>query len=150
MKFSIGRAIYINVLIVSFTLITMGLELSGCSTVPKQIPLEVKLDVGDNGKEIRLKKGQILVVSLESNPTTGFGWEAEELKDGILRLVSKEYKSKSEGPDGSPPMVGVGGIDIFRFEVANTGNTSLKLFYHRSWENVEPAKTYSVPIVVEK
>jgi len=44
--------------------------------------------------------------------------------------------------------VGVGGVQILRFEAVNSGQTSLDLVYHRSWEDEKPLKTFSVQVVV--
>ena len=50
---------------------------------------------------------------------------------------------------GEPPLVGAGGWEIFRFKALSTGQTSLKLVYHRPWEEgVEPLKTFSLQVVV--
>lgn len=113
---------------------------TGCS--PQQ--QEVKASIGDNGREMQLKKGQPLVVTLEANPTTGYSWEvAEPLDEQVLRQVGEpEFKAESD-------LVGAGGVQILRFEALNAGQTALKLAYRRSWEkDVEPLNTFSIQVVV--
>ena len=113
---------------------------TGCSP-PQQ---EVKASIGDDGREMQLKKGQTLVVTLEGNPTTGYSWEvAEPLDEQVLRQVGEaEFKAESE-------LVGAGGVQILRFEAVNAGKTTLKLVYHHPWEkDVEPLETYSIQVVV--
>jgi inhibitor of cysteine peptidase len=120
-------------LLVALTLTT------ACS--PQQ---EVKAGIGDDGREMQLKKGQTLVVTLEGNPTTGYSWEvAEPLDEQVLRQVGEaEFKAESD-------LVGAGGVQILRFEAVNAGETTLKLVYHRPWEkDVEPLETYSIQAVV--
>lgn len=112
---------------------------TGCS--PQQ---EVKASIGDNGREVQLKKGQPLVVTLEGNPTTGYSWEvAEPLDEQVLRQAGEpEFKPESD-------LAGAGGVQILRFEAVNAGQTTLKLAYRRSWEkDVEPLETYSIQFVV--
>ena len=106
---------------------------------------EVRLDMADNGRQIEVEVGQILAISLESNPTTGFGWELVELEDPILQLMGEAEFQPSE----SKEIVGTGGTEIFRFEVVSTGQTTLTLVYRRAWEDeVEPIETFNLNIVV--
>jgi len=113
---------------------------TGCS--PQQ--QEVKATIDDDGREMELKKGQTLVVTLEGNPTTGYSWEvADPLDEQVLRQVGEaEFKAESEA-------LGAGGVQILRFEAVNAGQITLKLVYHRPWEkDVEPLETYSLQVVV--
>jgi len=105
---------------------------------------EVKATIDDAGREMQLKKGQTLVVTLEGNPTTGYSWEvAEPLDEQVLRQAGEaEFKQESEA-------LGAGGVQILRFEAVNAGQITLKLVYHRPWEEgVEPLETYSLQVVV--
>jgi len=45
-------------------------------------------------------------------------------------------------------MVGAGGWEIFRFKAVNAGHMTLELVYHRSWEDAEPLKTFSIQVTV--
>jgi len=130
-KFSL---VLLLILLLALTMAT------GCS--PQQ--QEVKASIDDNGREMQLKKGQTLVVTLEGNPTTGYSWEvAEPLDEQVLRLTGEpEFKAESEA-------LGAGGVQILRFEAVNAGTMTLKLVYHRPWEEgVEPLETYSLQVVV--
>jgi inhibitor of cysteine peptidase len=113
---------------------------TGCT--PQQ--QEVKATIDDAGREMQLKKGQTLVVTLEGNPTTGYSWEvAEPLDEQVLRQVGEaEFKAESD-------LAGAGGVQVLRFEAVNAGTINLKLVYHRPWEkDVEPLETYSIQAVV--
>jgi len=99
-------------------------------------PQEVKLTAADNGSKLELIKGQVLVITLEANPSTGYTWEIAELDEQVLRQVGEiEFeleKVNGYGPGGTP-WPGTGGVQIIRFEVVNAGQTTLKLVYHRPW-----------------
>jgi len=70
-------------------LITFAL-LAGC------ISKEVKLDVSDNGSQIKLNTGQMLFITLEANPTTGYTWEVEESNMSVMRQVGEiEFQPES-------------------------------------------------------
>ena len=127
-----------------FTFVALLIALivaTGCS--PQQ--QEVKATVDDDGREKQLKKGQTLVVTLEGNPTTGYSWEvAEPHNTQVLRQAGEpEFKVESD-------LVGAAGVQILRFEAVNAGKTTLKLIYHRPWEEgVDPLETYSIQVVVQ-
>jgi inhibitor of cysteine peptidase len=123
-------------IIVMFGLLPTALSACGASN-------EVKLDAGDDGSQVELNAGQTLVVSLEGNPTTGYTWEAAELDEQVFQQVGEtEFKPESGA-------IGAGGVQTLRFETVNSGQTTLNLVYHRPWEeNVEPAETFSIQVVV--
>jgi len=107
---------------------------------------EVNVDEDDDGSQVELEQGQILVVTLESNPTTGYGWEVAEIQESILEQMGEaEFKPSETGG----PIVGAGGWEIFRFEAISAGQLTLKLVYRRPWEvGVEPINTFSIEVVV--
>lgn len=112
---------------------------AGCSP-----PKEVKLGTEDNGRQIELRRGQTLVITLEANPTTGYTWEVREpSEERILRQAGEaEFQPQSE-------LMGAPGVQILRFEAVSAGQTTLNLVYHRPWEEgVEPLETFSLQVVV--
>ncbi len=108
---------------------------------------DVNVDEDDDGGEVVLKQGQVLVVTLESNPSTGYSWAVLENQNPILEQVGEsEYKPSEQG---DPPMVGAGGWEIFRFKAVNSGQTTLKLVYRRPWETeANSANTFTIDVVV--
>ena len=108
---------------------------------------EVNVDEEDDGSQVELEQDQILVVTLESNPTTGYLWEVAETQESILEQMGEAEFKQSE--TGGPPLVGAGGWEIFRFKAISAGEMTLQLVYHRPWEEgVEPLKTFSLQVVV--
>ena len=106
----------------------------------------VALGVEDVGSTIELAKGQILIITLESNPSTGYRWEVVESDDAVLQQVGEVEFEVSDPRDPPPP--GAGGTEVFRFEARGAGEVTLKLVYHRSWEeDVEPLETFSVQVI---
>jgi len=108
---------------------------------------EVNVDEKDADSQVELEQEQILVVTLESNPTTGYRWEVVETQESILEQMGEAEFKPSE--TGEPPLVGAGGWEIFRFKAISAGRMTLQLVYHRPWEEgVEPVKTFSIQVVV--
>ena len=106
-------------------------------------PNGMNLTAADNGSTVELKRGQVVSITLEANPTTGYTWEVVEPRDGqVMRQVGEIEFIPNRQESG---IVGSGGVQIIRFEAINAGQTVLKLVYHRSWEtDVEPLKTFSI------
>ncbi len=137
----------------SLVILFMGmlLVLAGCGSISDVnaggTSEEVSLGAKDKGGRIEVEAGQILVLTLESNPTTGFRWEVVEAKDSVLRQRGEvEFRVVSEL---DPPPPGAGGVEVFRFEAVEAGETLLELVYHRPWEEgVEPVETFSIQVVV--
>ena|SRR5687768_2895239 len=96
--------------------------------------------------ETRLRRGQLLAIALDSNASTGYAWEIVE--DGSPVLEPAPVPA-STAP-ATPPMPGAGGISRWRYRAVQTGTTTLRLVYRRSWEQgVEPVRTATYRVVVE-
>ena len=78
-------------------------------------------------RDITIRLGDDFVIALESNPTTGYAWEAH-FDGSMLRLVDREFSSYGPG-------VGAGGIERFRLKALIAGDTLLSLIYKRPWES---------------
>ena len=85
-------------------------------------------------------------LSLETNPSTGYGWEfVQEPEPSILRLVD-HYLAYENPVD--PGLVGAPMMEYWIYHAMTAGRTSIRLEYARSWEMVPPIKTFGVTIVV--
>ena len=108
---------------------------------------EVRLSAKDDSRQIELKEGQVLVISLESNPSTGYTWEIGGAKETILRQMGKIEFEPQSGPLGAPALLGAPGKQILRFEAVAAGQTTLRLVYRRPWEKgAKPAKTFYLQV----
>jgi len=128
--------------IISLTFLLIGaLVLVGCTS--KLNDIEIGADA--NGTQVELKAGQALIISLVSNPTTGFGWHVAEIDESILKQVGEvEFAQEA----GGEQLVGAGGIETLRFEAIASGTTTLTLTYDRAWEDQPPEETFTVTVVV--
>jgi predicted secreted protein/N-acetylneuraminic acid mutarotase len=107
----------------------------------------VDVNEADDDGQVELELGKLLVVTLESNPSTGYRWELLNNNESILKQFGQaEYKPADTS---EPPIVGAGGWEIFRFKAVNAGQMTLELIYHRSWEDAEPLKTFSIQVIVK-
>ena len=95
-----------------------------------------------------MKVGQRFSIALESNPTTGYRWElARPLDEGILKLVSSEYRTLATT---FPPPPGTEGIEIWTFEALERGTAEISLKYVRPWEtDVPPAREQTFVVIAK-
>ncbi len=128
----------VRVLIVA--LVVVGLLLAtGCT------PGGVKEYTSPN-QPIEVNVGEQFMIYLDSNPTTGYKWEAS-FDQTSLKLVKSEFKQDTS----KPGMVGVGGKEQFVFQGLKAGDTQIKLTYKRPWEQQSAdAKVLTFTVNVKK
>jgi inhibitor of cysteine peptidase len=84
---------------------------------------------------IQARVGEELVITLQSNPSTGYRWMLEDSLDaGLLRLAGRTYV-----PD-QPVRVGSGGHEQFTFVGVAPGETTLRLRYSRDIQRSAPGR----------
>jgi inhibitor of cysteine peptidase len=127
-----------------FVILTIALfVLVGCSSA-RASAKTVTLTDADAGKTIELQNGNLLVVTLDGNITTGFNWEMVPQTSAVLKQLGEPVVT----PDSSA--LGAGGKISLKFQAVKTGQASLTLIYHRSFEkDVPPEKTFEVTILVK-
>jgi inhibitor of cysteine peptidase len=100
----------------------------------------------DKGK-VKITIGQFLVVKLEAQPGTGYGWEIAKNDSSKLRPIGKPtYEKKDDDLIGGPE------TQAFRFRGEVPGTVELELHYRRPFEKatVKPAKVFRVNVVIDK
>lgn len=77
-------------------------------------------------KEILAISGKEFYISLESNPSTGYLWDAI-FDRSSLELVNREYHRSSTA-------IGGGGVTVLTFNPKTMGRAVLEMRLKRSWE----------------
>ncbi len=67
-------------------------------------------------RDITVRVGEELVIGLESNPTTGYEWEAH-FDSSMLQVVDRQFSAHGAG-------IGSGGIERFRLKPLTAGETT--------------------------
>jgi len=155
------RRLRIGSLILLALALALTLSSSALSDSPLQgppPPTEVNVRGEDDGARIQLSEGQILVISLESNPSTGYTWEVDhagarvEGRRILQQVGESEFRPQPAAVETArsrelPHLLGAPGTQILRFEAVEAGQTTLRLIYRRPWEqDVGPARTYSLHV----
>lgn len=122
--------------VLPFSLLMLG----ACASTPPS-----SVSVGEDRKcPLSLHTGQMLIVSLPSNPATGYRWTLQEAADGLLKSLGPEVFSTPRND-----LVGGDGISTWRFEAQEPGQGQLLLSYQRPWEvDAEPAGLFDCRIEV--
>jgi inhibitor of cysteine peptidase len=103
---------------------------------------EIVVTTVDDGSEVELSEGQVLVVRLQANPSTGYGWQiVQPGEEDILRQADvEEFLPESD-------LLGAPGTQILRFEAVRGGDTTLKLDYRRPWDTeAAPEGTFGLRV----
>jgi inhibitor of cysteine peptidase len=99
---------------------------------------EIVVREGQNAGAVNLARGDVLIVELAENPTTGFRWQVAAVDSGALRLRSDEF-----APDpGAAP--GSGGLRVLRWEAVNPGDIEVRLELRRAWETDAPRSAFTI------
>ncbi|MBN2131081.1 MAG: protease inhibitor I42 family protein [Sedimentisphaerales bacterium] len=96
------------------------------------------------GEQMQVTVGQDFVISLESNPSTGFSWELTSPLPAWLALIGTEYIPTPT----DPPMIGSGGVEEWTFRANAAGTATLTLAYRQPWATNEPPADQKTFVIV--
>jgi inhibitor of cysteine peptidase len=103
---------------------------------------EIEIGEDQNGQVISFKNGDVLVIRLPENPTTGFRWNVKEADPSLLKLQSDDFSPAKAGG------VGAGGVRLFRFAALGLGEAALALDLARAWEPAKPRSQFRLRVSV--
>lgn len=93
---------------------------------PARDPKTFTLDAEDDGKRLALIPGDKVVLSLETNPSTGYSWEYMDAPD---EAVLEEVSDETVKPETSPGLVGAPEERTWTYLAKSVGSTTVKLGY---------------------
>lgn len=103
---------------------------------PKNVPAD---------HTIQAKSGEVFLIVLKANPTTGYVWELS-FDPEYVQLLSRKYVYTDTGKGKD---FGKGCDEIFEFKALNPGQTKITFSQYRRWLKNEPPvgkKTFIVDI----
>ena len=120
--------------------------LFACSAPAKQ----VSVDASYAGKEVEVAVDSSLIVTLESNPTTGFKWELTSISDQtVLEQAGQKFEAPEAEGDGAP-LVGAPGREVWTFKALKKGKSTISMEYSQPWEGgMKAAETFGLTVVVK-
>lgn len=106
---------------------------------------EIDLTAKDNNRAVPAKTGNLVRVTLESNPSTGYNWELRDYEAGVTEFLRSDLKPADSGN----MLFGAPGSTVFVFQAVKTGDQEIKAVYRRPWEPPDRiAATYSFRLEV--
>jgi predicted secreted protein len=118
-------------------LLVIGLVASACSSaMAKTAELGAGCDQFSSQKTVSQQAdvavGDLLKVTLCSNPTTGFSWQEPAISDAtVISLVDKTFGAATAS--GAAPVVGAAGTDSVTFNATAKGTSTVVLKYSQPW-----------------
>lgn len=91
---------------------------------------KVEVTAADAGKVVRAAVGNLVAISLQSNPSTGYNWELRDFDYGVADF----YKSETVAADSGNVLFGAPTRTIITLQAVKTGTQDIKLVYRRQWE----------------
>lgn len=135
-----------------YTLLVAAVLLSACSAPSTETPsAPLPVDpagstmpaLTDPSQPMTVNTGEIFMIVVEANPTTGYQWEIVGDSTGV-ELVSQEYTA------AEPILPGSSGVDVWMFKAITAGETQITLGYFPPDTNVtEPEQTKVFTVIVK-
>jgi inhibitor of cysteine peptidase len=103
-------------------------------------------------KPIEAAAGKEFSISLDSNRTTGYGWQlAKPVDEKVVKAVRNIYQEAAPAAKDGAPRVGAGGKEVWTFKAVKPGKTAIEFKYVRPWEkDTPPVKTAKFQVEVTK
>lgn len=115
--------------------------------IPVMKASEISLTEKNGGKKVILQTGDRVIVSLPSNPSTGYSWSYLLSKRSLLGVMDKVAYHQDEA---SKSLVGSGGTETWKFKALALGSLKMTFSYARPWEkDVAPIKVILWNITVK-
>ena len=106
---------------------------------------QLVLTDSDNGTTVTVQAGDLVIVRISENPTTGYVWAIEPAASQLLVLQSSDYL-----PATTEPIAGSGGERSFTFQAVQSGITEIQLKLWRVWVgDSSVVQRYAVTIHVQ-
>jgi predicted secreted protein len=97
--------------------------------------------------KISAKVGDVFIIQLESNATTGFQWGiAASLNPAVVKKVSSSYVAGANPKN----LVGAGGVEKWKFKAVGAGTATLGMTYTQPFDKAaKPASAATFTITVK-
>lgn len=91
---------------------------------------KVEVTAAEAGKIVRAAVGNLVTITLQSNPSTGYNWELRDFDYGVAAF----YKSETIAADSGNVLFGAPTKTVVTLQAVKPGTQEVKLVYRRLWE----------------
>ncbi len=89
---------------------------------------KINISQTDSGKTISVCTGDIVVINLPENPTTGFQWKMDAINNNTVILEKEMFSELGNGGIGS------GSTKSYVLKTLTSGNHYIQLKHWKAWE----------------
>lgn len=112
---------------------------------PPPVTGKIGLTAADTGKVVRATVGNLITITLQSNPSTGYNWELRDFDYGAADFYGSETVPANEGN----VLFGAPSKTVVTLQAVKPGTQDIKLVYRRLWEPPERvAETFAFRLEV--
>lgn len=104
-----------------------------------------KLTLGDYG--VAEYNGNVMTISLESNPSTGYEWMVD-IDGDTAQVTISDFAAAEE--DGKEPVTGAPGTQLIVVQTSGEGTSTVALTYSRSWEPSDDDAKIAISVTTDK
>jgi predicted secreted protein len=108
-------------------------KLPGEEETPKrpEVTGTVEVTAADNGKTVKASIGNLVRITLESNPSTGYNWELRDFDYGVAVFYRSDVVAR---PGRGNVLFGAPGDTVITIQAVQPGSQDITLVYRRPWE----------------
>ena len=107
---------------------TVVMEVNHLKCIESKTVSQLTITQTDQDKTFTVRSGDVIVINLAENPTTGYRWAINKIDSNVIELQNSEFSLPKNAS------VGGGGERIFTFKTKATGIARLQLKEWRPWE----------------
>jgi inhibitor of cysteine peptidase len=122
-------------------------KLPGDEPTPQRPPVTgtVEVTAANKGQAVKAEVGNLVRVTLESNPSTGYNWELRDFDYGAADFYGSDVVARK----GGNVLVGAPGDTVITLQAVKPGLQTITLVYRRPWEAPDQvAATFSFQLEV--
>lgn len=137
--------LYLLVICVSVAIVSSGC-INSIEEPPRGTDMsEIVIVQTDQGKIFEASQGDLILIRLAENPSTGYRWGVDVVDNQTVVLQTSDYLATEELRAGS------GGTRTFTFKAQSPGTVSIRLTLKRKWESEDATiDRFEVTIVVQR
>jgi inhibitor of cysteine peptidase len=134
-----------RILLAVFALVIVSAIAVGTMAATSGGGKSVNIDASYSGKQVELSVGDLLVVTLASNGTTGYSWSLTGISDeSVLQKSENHYVAPKTD------LMGAEGQEVWTFNALTKGTSTISMGYSRPWEKgTPPIQTFDLTVVVK-
>lgn len=91
----------------------------------------VEVGAKDQNQVVRAAIGNLVRITLESNPSTGYNWELRDFEFGVAVFHSSDLVARDNAGN---VLFGAPGDTVITLQAVKPGRQDIKLVYRRQWE----------------